>query len=67
MLEAYVSFSNEILKLPRSIKKDKKIKFEANFSDIFCKQYEKVFDYNLAIKKNVLKDIYRNQINCLSL
>lgn len=59
MLEAHITCGNEISKLPRVIeKRDKRIKFSSDFFDMFRKQYEKVFGYNLVIKENVLKNIY---------
>lgn len=63
MLEAHITCGNEISKLPRVIEKqDKRIKFGSDFFDMFRKQYEKVFGYNLVIEENVAKDANRNRI-----
>ena len=63
MLEAHITCGNEISKLPRVIEKqDKKINFGSDFFDMFRKQYEKVFGYNLLIEENVPKDANRNRI-----
>jgi hypothetical protein len=63
MLEAHLTCKNEISKLLRVIEKqDKKIKFGSDFFDMFRKQYEKVFSYNLVIEQNVPKDANRNRI-----
>lgn len=60
MLEAHITCGNEISKLPRVIEKqDKTIKFGSDFFDMFRKQYEKVFGYNLVIEENVTKDANR--------
>jgi hypothetical protein len=62
MLEAHITCGNEISKLPRVIEKqDKKINFGSHFFDMFRKQYEKVFGYNLVIEENVPKDANRNR------
>lgn len=63
MLEAHITCGNEISKLPRMIEKqDKKIKFGSDFFDMFSKQYDKVFGYNLMIEENIPKDANRNRI-----
>lgn len=43
-------------------KQDKKIKFGSDFFDMFSKQYDKVFDYNLMIEENIPKDENRNRL-----
>ena len=63
MLEAHITCGNEISKLPRVIEKqDKKINFGSDFFDLFSKQYEKVFGYNLIIQENIPKDANRNRV-----
>ena len=63
MLEAHLTCRDEMLKLPRMIEKqDRKIKIGSDFFDMFVKQYEKVFGYNLVIEENVSKEANRNRI-----
>ena len=63
VLEAHIACGNEISKLPRAIEKqDKKITFDSNFFDMFRKQYDKVFGYNLLIEENIPKDANQNRI-----
>jgi hypothetical protein len=63
ILEAHITCGNEISKLPRvTEEQDKRIKFDSVFFEMFRKQYEKVFGYNLVIEENVPKDANRNRI-----
>lgn len=63
MLEAHIACGNEISKLPRVIEKqDKKINLNSDFFDMFRKQYDKVFGYNLLIEENIPKDANPNRI-----
>ena len=63
VLEAHIACGDEISKLPRAIEKqDKNINFGSDFFDMFKKQYDKVFGYNLLIEENIPKDANRNRI-----
>jgi hypothetical protein len=63
MLEAHIACGDEISKLPRVIEKqDKKIKFGSDFFDMFRKQYNKVFGYDLFFEENIPKDANRDRI-----
>ena len=63
MLEAHITCNSEVLKLPRIIERqDRKIKFGSDFFDMFVKQYEKVFGYNLILEENVSKEANRKRV-----
>jgi hypothetical protein len=53
----------QVQNLPRQIiKKDKRVKFDKNYSGLFKKNYENVFGYNLYLEENLSKDSSKNKI-----
>jgi hypothetical protein len=63
MLQAHLTCMKQIQNLPRQIiKKDKRVKFDKNYSGLFKKNYENVFGYNLYLEENLSKDSSKNKI-----
>ena len=63
MLEAHVTCSSEVSKLPRSIDKtDKRVKIDGNFYKLFIKKHQRVFGYNLAIEEGVSKNDNKGRV-----
>ena len=62
MLRAHLTCIKNIEKLPREItKKDRKVKFDKNYSGLFKEKYE-TFGYNLYLEENLSKDSSKNKI-----
>lgn len=62
MLRAHLTCIRNMDKLPREItRKDKKVKFDKNYSGLFKKNYE-AFGYNLYLEENLSKDSSKNKI-----
>ena len=63
MLRAHLTCIKNIQKLPREIaKKDRKVKFDKNYSGLFKEKYE-TFGYNLYLEENLSKDSSKKIIN----
>lgn len=63
MLTAHLNCINYVDALPRKIiKKDRTVKFDKKYANLFKKNYSEVFEYNLFIEENIAKNSSKKEI-----